>query len=151
MSESMVSTNPILVSAAANLMLAATECVGFEQNSRGFKIIGFDQKVLVESSDLMVGLMWLWEQGETITLKLCGSYFLKVTPKYNMNNRPCFTAIVVKNKVKGNQNVQVETYNFLEGYWYTPDFLASEQVKRLITSYSLQRIRTVLNVFNDRD
>lgn len=143
-------TNPVLVYNSAPLFLKSSKVKNFEVDSCGYKIIGCDDEIILQSSDIREGLRFLWDEQMVINIPLCGKYSLTIRPKRSPTTRkPEFTARVVSRKKLGfEQYGEIDHYNLLGGYWYTPEYLASEQVKRKMKSYPIQCIRNVLSMFN---
>ena len=144
-------TNPVLIHHAMRLFTQNRKVRDFETNSQGYKIIGLDNKPIIESSDIHVGLQWLWEQGLPFHLPMCGKYRLAISPKlvYHRGN-PYFEVIVVKlKKLAADHYTETQYYNCLDGYWYQPEYKASQQVKNKLKTYPIQSIFNVLRMFND--
>lgn len=145
-------TNPVLVHHAMRLFTQNSKVKAFETDSQGYKIIGLDDKPIIESSDIVVGLRWLWDQQLSFRLPLCGKYTLAIRPRRaNLRGKPYFEAVVVKLKrLAEDHYAETEYYNCLEGYWYVPEFTATKQVKNKLKTYPIQSIFNVLRMFNNR-
>lgn len=145
-------TNPVLVHHAMPLFTQNSKVKAFETDSQGYKIIGLNDKPIIESSDIVVGLRWLWDQGLSFHLPMCGKYSLSIRPKHvNYRGKPCFQAVVVKLKQLAEEHyAETEYYNCLDGYWYQPEYKASQQVKNKLKTYPIQSIFNVLRMFNAR-
>lgn len=144
-------TNPVLIHHAIPLFTQNLKVRAFETNSQVYKIIGWDNESIIESSDIRVGLQWLWEQGYSFNLPMCGKYSLSIRPKrVNYKGKPYFEAVLVVLKQLAEKHYsETEYYNCLEGYWYQPEYKASQQVKNKLKTYPIQSIFNVLRMFND--
>lgn len=144
-------TNPVLVHHAMRLFTQNTKVKAFETDACGYKIIGWDNKPIVESSNIVDGLIWLWYQGLNFHIPLCGKYSLSVRPRkarYPHNLRFDVVLVVLK-QLAPEHYCETEYYNCLDGYWYLPEYQASQQVKHKLKTYPIQSIFNVLRVFND--
>lgn len=145
-------TNPVLIHHALRLFTQDMKVKAVERNSQVYKIIGWDDKPIVESPDILEGLKWLWDRGLNFHIPLCGKYSLSIRPKrVKFRGKPYFEVVVVKLKRLGEDHYgEVEYYNCLGGYWYLPEYKASQQVKNKLKTYPIQSIFNVLRMFNDQ-
>lgn len=95
-------------------------------------------------------LEWLWSllAVNRVLIPLCGKYHLRVDCVVSENKAKYFNITLVSNDKRKNTCDQDHHYNFLGGYWYTPEYKASAQVLRKMRSAVVVSLVDALRKFN---